>query len=125
MVLQAARLALPLILSDRKASLVDRGTSTIDGKELRTLDLPLGNGLGVTVGIDPVSGGIVRSSGTGGMGMGGKPLKFVTRYSDYRIVNGVLHPFRKEDFANGFVTGETTLSRVEVLEYFPPETFRP
>jgi hypothetical protein len=125
MVLQAARLALPLILSDRKASLVDRGTSTVDGKELRTLDLPLGNGLTLTVGIDPESGQIVRSSGTGGMGMGGKPLEFVTRYSDYRRVDGVLRPFREENFANGFVTGETTLSRVEVLESFPPGTFRP
>jgi hypothetical protein len=57
--------------------------------------------------------------------MGGKPLEFVTRYSDNRMVDGVLHPFREDNFANGFVTGETTLSRVEVLESFPPGTFRP
>jgi hypothetical protein len=125
MVLQAARLALPLILSDRRANLVDKGTSTVDGKELRTVDLPLGNGLTLTAGIDPVSGRIVRSSGTGGMGMGGRTLEFVTRYSDYRVVHGVLHPFVEENYANGFVTGETTLSRVEVLESFPPGTFRP
>ena len=125
MVLQAARLALPLILSDRRASLVDKGTYTVDGKELRTVEIPLGNGLTLVVGIDPVSGRIVRSSGTGGMGMGSKPLEFVTRYTDYRMVDGVLHPFREENYANGFVTGETTLSRVEILESFPPGTFRP
>jgi hypothetical protein len=125
MVLQAARLALPLILSDRRADLVDKGTSTVDGKELRTVDLPLGNGLMLTVGIDPVSGRIVRSSGTGGMGMGGRKLEFVTRYSDYRVAHGILHPFVEENYANGFATGETTLSRVEVLESFPPGTFRP
>ncbi len=125
MVLQAARLALPLILSDRKAKLVDRGTSTVDGEELRTLDLPLGNGLMLTVGIDPVSGRIVRSSGAGGMGTGGRPLEFITRYSDYRFVDGALHPFREENYANGFVTGRTTLDRVEALDSFPPGTFRP
>jgi hypothetical protein len=125
MVLQAARMALPLILLDRKGNLVDKGTSSFGGKEVRTVDLPLGNGLTLTVGLDPASGRIVRSSGTGGMGMGGKPLEFVTRYDDYRLVDGVLHPFREENYANGFVTGETTLSRVEVLPALPPGTFRP
>lgn len=125
MVLQAARLALPLILLDRKENLVDKGTSSVGGKEVRTIDLPLGNGLTLTVGLDPASGRIVRSSGMGGMGMGGKPLEFVTRYDDYRLVDGVLHPFREENYANGFVTGETTLSRVEVLPSFPPGTFHP
>lgn len=125
MVLQAARLALPLILLDRKGNLVDKGTSSVGGKEVRTIDLPLGNGLTLTVGLDPASGRIVRSSGTGGMGMGGKPLEFVTRYDDYRLVDGVLHPFREENTANGFVTGETTLSRVEVLPALPPGTFHP
>jgi len=116
---------LPLILLDRKEILVDKGTSSVGGKEVRTIDLPLGNGLTLTVGLDPASGRIVRSSGVGGMGMGGKPLEFVTRYSDYRLVDGVLHPFREENYANGFVTGETTLSRVEVLPSFPPGTFHP
>jgi len=125
MVLQSARLALPLILLDRKTDLVDRGTPAVGGKEVRTLELPLGNGLTLTVGIDPASGRIVRSSGVGGLGMGGKPLEFVTRYYDYRFVDGVLHPFREENYANGFVTGETTLSTVEVLDSFPQGTFRP
>ena len=125
MVLQAARLALPLILLDRKANLVDRGTSAGEGTELRILDLPLAKGLTLTVGIDPASGRIVRSSGTGGMGMGGKPLEFVTRYDDFRFVDGVLRPFREENYANGFVTGETILSRVVFPGSFAPETFRP
>jgi hypothetical protein len=124
MVLQAARMALPLILLDRRENLVDRGMATVDGKELRTLELPLGGGLTLTVGID-ASGRIVRSSGTGGVGMAGRQLEFITRYSDYRIVDSVLRPFREENYANGFVTGETILTRVEVLDSFPAGTFRP
>ncbi|MDD5761517.1 MAG: hypothetical protein PHP88_03295 [bacterium] len=125
MVLQAARMALPLILLDRKGDLVDRGRTVYEGKEVRTLELPLGSGLALTVDIDPALGRILRSTGRGGDRGSGVPLEFVTSYMDYRIVDGLLHSFREGNFANGFVTGETTLSRVEVLKSLPPETFRP
>lgn len=122
MVLQAARMGLPLILLDRKGELVDRGRGLHDGKEVRTLELPLGNDLRLIVDIDPASGRIVRSSGKA---TGPAPLEFITRYLDHRVVSGVLHPFREGNFANGFVTGETILSKVDVLPSLPPETFRP
>jgi hypothetical protein len=125
MVLQAARMALPLILLDRKRDLVDRGRRVFEGKAVRTLELPLGRGLALTVDIDPATGRIVRSSGTGGNPGGGVPLEFVTSYKEFRTVTGLLHPFREGNYANGFATGETTLSRVEVLGSFPPGTFRP
>lgn len=125
MVLQAARMDLPLILLDRKRELIDRGPTAYEGMEVRTLELPLGSGLALAVDIDPASGRIVRSSGRGGGRGGGVPLEFVTRYLDYRMVDGLLHPFREGNFANGFVTGETTLSGVEVLKSLPPGTFRP
>ena len=125
MVLQAARMALPLILLDRKGDLVDRGRTTFEGKEVRTFELPLGNGLRLILDIDPVSGRIVRSSGKGGEETGRVPMEFVTRYMDYRVVDGILHPFREGNFANGVATGETTLSEVKALTSLPPETFRP
>jgi hypothetical protein len=125
MVLQAARMDLPLILLDRKRDLVDQGRAVYEGKEVRTLELPLGNELRLTVDIDPSSGRIVRSSGKGGGGMGGMPLEFITSYMDYRVVDGILYPFREGNFANGFVTGETTLSKVEALKSLPPGSFRP
>ena len=125
MVLQAARMDLPLILLDRQPDLADRGTTTYEGMEVRTLELPLGSGLALTVDIDPASGRIVRSSGRGGDPGGGVRLEFITRYMDYRVVGGLLHAFREGNFANGFVTGETTLSGVEVLKSLPPATFRP
>lgn len=125
MVLQAARMDLPLILLDRRRDLADRGTTTYEGLEVRTLELPLGSGLALTVDIDPASGRIVRSSGRGGDLGGGARLEFVTRYMDYRFVGSLLHAFREGNYANGFVTGETTLSGVEVLKSLPPATFRP
>ena len=125
MVLQAARMDLPLILLERKKDLVDRGPTAYEGMELRALELPLGSGLALTVEIDPASGRIVRSSGRGGDRGGGAPLEFVTRYMDYRTVGELLHPFREVNFANGVATGETILSRVEVLKSLPPGTFRP
>jgi hypothetical protein len=93
--------------------------------EVHTLELPLGRGLALAVDIDPASGRIVRSSGRGGDRGDGVPLDFATRYLEYRIVDGLLHPFREGNFANGFATGETTLSIVEVLKSLPPGTFRP
>ncbi len=125
MVLQAARMDLPLILLDRKRDLVDHGRAVYEGKEVRTLELPLGNELRLTVDIDPVSGRIVRSSGRGGGGKGGMPLEFITSYMEYKVVDGILYPFREGNFANGFVTGETTLLKVEALKSFPQGTFRP
>jgi len=120
MVLQAARMALPASLLDRKDRLVDKGVTRFEGKEIRSLELPLGSGLTLTVDIDTATGRIVRSSGTGGTGMGGRPLEFVTRYDDYNMIGGILHPLKEGNFANGFVTGETTLTKVELLPSFPP-----
>lgn len=123
MVLQAARMALPVSLLDRKDHLIDKGVTRFEGKEIRSLALPLGSGLTLTVDIDCGTGRIVRSSGTGGMG--GRSLEFVTRYDDYNMIGGMLHPLKEGNFANGFVTGETTLSTVELLPSLPPGTFRP
>lgn len=125
MVLQAARMALPVALLDRKDRLLDKGVTRFEGKEIRSLALPLGGGLTLTVDIDTATGRIVRSSGTGGTAMGGRPLEFVTRYDDYNMIGGILHPLKEGNFANGFVTGETFLSKVELLASFPPGTFRP
>lgn len=125
MVLQAARIALPLNLLRNLGKLVDRGAGTVDGKPVRTLELPLGKGLSLTVDIDPASGRILRSAGRGGEGMGGRPLEFVTGYSDFRKVGGVLFAHREGNFANGVVTGETVLERIELPAVLPPATFRP
>lgn len=125
MVLQAARHALPLLLLDRRGEVVDRGTDTFEDREVRVLELPLGNTLVVTAEIDAKTGRILRSAGRGGSGGSrGGPLEFLTTYTEFRTVDGVLFPVRERNYANGFVTGETILGTVELRDV-PDEAFRP
>jgi hypothetical protein len=104
MKLQAARLALPLLLVDKRASLNDLGTR--DG--FRAIEIPLSSSLTVTVDIDPKSWHIVRSTGkTGGM-------DFVVDYNDFRRVDGLLFAFGESGMAQGTPTAKTTIDSVVV-----------
>lgn len=122
MVLQAARMDLPALLAARGAKVEARGTLALDGKTLRVLALTLAPGVVVEAAIDAGTGRILRSRGRAA---GPAPVEFVTTYSDFRTVDGVLVPFHEENWANGKNTGETVLSRVEFPEAFPAEMFRP
>lgn len=123
MVLQAARLDVTALLCAPGAKLVDRGTWTHEGKTLRVLAVAVGTDLEVEAGIDPGSGRILRTRTTGPGD--GRPIEFVTTYSDFRTVGGVLFAFREGNWANGSTTGETVLSRVEVEAPFPQLIFLP
>jgi hypothetical protein len=123
MVLHAARLDLPALLAEKGRRLADRGTWQHEGKALRVLGLEVGPGLEVEVGIDPETGLILRSrSFTVGPG---RPVEFVTSYSEFREVGGVVFAFREGNWANGATTGETVLSRVEVVSGPDAGLFRP
>jgi hypothetical protein len=123
MVLQAARLDLPALLDAWKQKVVDRGEAELEGRALRVLALEIGPGLTVEAHVDPATGRILRSSGSGpGPAV---PLQFVTLYSDFREVGGVLFAFREGNWANGATTGETLLEKVEVVPALPEATFRP
>jgi hypothetical protein len=123
MVLQAARLALPLALVEKGARVVDRGEVERDGVRLRVLALLLPDAMEIAAEIDPRSGRILRSSGSmAGPGPGGR-IEFATEYSDFRRVAGVLFAFHEENWARGQHTGATSLTRVDVLAKAPPGTF--
>ncbi len=122
MILQAARLDLPALLAAWEQKLEDHGTWELDGKTLRVLALEVAPGVTVEAGIDPGSGRILRSRGTAG---GAMPVEFVTTYSDFRKVDGVLFAFHEGTWANGSTTGETALEKVELPASIPPEAFRP
>ncbi|HEY6100458.1 MAG TPA: hypothetical protein VIW03_13565 [Anaeromyxobacter sp.] len=124
MILQAARLDVPALLSAWEARVKERGTWSHEGKTLRVLALEVAPGMEVEAGVDPGSGRVLRSR-TVGPGRDGGTVEFVTTYSDFREVGGVLLAFREGNWANGSTTGETVLERVEVVKGFPPETFRP
>jgi len=104
MKLQAARLALPLLLVEKRASLHDLGTK--DG--VRTIEIPLPGSLTLTVTIDQKTWHILRSTGKAG------ELEFVVDYSDFRRVGGLLFPFAEAGMAQGMPTANTKLDAIEI-----------
>jgi hypothetical protein len=122
MMLQAARLDLPALLDAWIARVKERGTLEQDGKKLRVLALEIAPGLEVEAALDPATGRILRSRGAS---TAGQKVEFVTTYSDFRTVDGVLVPFREGNWANGKTTGETVLERVAFVPGHPDEMFRP
>lgn len=128
MVMQAARLGLPLSLLDRKADLKDLGMVSRVGMELQALELPLRDGMVMTVEIDPATGRIRRSAARsprkGGM-HGGGSVEFATGYDDFREAAGVLFAFKETNFAMGQHTGDTFIEKIEVMDALPETTFKP
>jgi len=110
MKLQAARLALPLLLVEKRSTLKDLGTK--DG--VRTIEIPLAGALTLTVTIDQKTWHILRSSGKAG------ELEFVVDYSDFRRVGGLLFPFAEAGMAQGTPTANTKLDTIEINA--PPPT---
>jgi outer membrane lipoprotein-sorting protein len=104
MKLQAARLALPLLLVDKRSTLKDLGTK--DG--VRTIEIPLSASLTLTVTIDQKTWHILRSAGKAG------ELEFVVDYSDFRRVGGLLFPFAEAGMAQGMPTANTKLDAIEI-----------
>ena len=104
MKLQAARLALPLLLIEKRASLHDAGMH--DG--FRVIEIPVSASLTVTMDIDPKSWHIVRSTGkTTGM-------DFVVDYNDFHRVDGLLFAFSESGMAQGTPTAKTTLGAIVI-----------
>jgi hypothetical protein len=122
MLLQAARLDLPALISAWEAKLQDRGSTELDGKVLRVVALQPAPGIVVEAAIEERTGLIVRSRGTSRDAR--MPLEFITAYGDFRKVDGLLVPFHEDNRANGRSTGETNLERVELVK-LPEGTFRP
>src|SRR5258708_3023609 len=104
MKLQAARLALPLLLAEKRTSLHDLGTK--DG--VRSIEIPLSGSLTLTVNSDLKTSHILRSTGKA------SGLEFVVDYSDFRRVNGLLFPFAEAGMAQGMPTANTKLDAIEI-----------
>jgi hypothetical protein len=104
MKLQEARLELPLLLVQKRASLRDVGMR----EGFHAIEIPVSASLTVTVDIDPKSWRIVRSTGktTG--------LEFSVDYSDFRRVDGLLFAFAEGGMAQGMPTAKTTLDAIVI-----------
>jgi hypothetical protein len=119
MLLQAARLQLPLLLVSARRKLADQGLRSGPSGLLRVLDVPLPGGLVLHVAIDPETGRILRSGGD----LDAAGLQFATDYGDFRKVSGILVPFHEDNFAQGQRTGETRLEKVQVRAQAPAQSF--
>jgi len=97
--LQAARLAIPVLLLDHRAD-----AKVHDG----VIDVAIAPGLTVTMEIDAKTNRVVRSVGKG------EGIEFATTYADFKSVDGLLFPFSEENFANGTKTATTTLAKIEI-----------
>ncbi len=104
MKLQAARLALPTLLAEKRASLHDLGTKD----DIRSVEIALSGSLALTVNIDTKTWHIVRSSGKA------SGLEFVVGYSDFRRSGGLLFPFAEAGAAQGMPTANTKIDAVEI-----------
>lgn len=98
--LQAARLALPALLLDRRAD--------VKVREGNVLEVAIAPAMTVTMEIDPKTSRVLRSVSKA------EGIEFATTYSDFKSVDGLLFPFSEENFANGTKTATTTLTKMEV-----------
>lgn len=124
--LQAARIALPYLLVNRKADFREAGSEKgrgLDGGNLRYLELSLGETLTLRVGIDETSGLILNTRGR--MSMQGQHMDFITEYSNHRSFNGVILGSSEEQFAMGHPIGHTELDEVTFPAELPEALFRP
>jgi hypothetical protein len=124
MVLQTARLRLPLLFFDRKAEVKDMGIVEGEGgAKARGLSLALSEGVGLYLFADPKSGRILQSTNI--IELDGQSFEFGTVYEDYRKVDGLLFAFKEEHVAMGRYTGTTTLEKIEFNPPIAPDAFKP
>jgi hypothetical protein len=121
MVLQAARADLPWLLAERRALI--KLLAPMDGGKLQGLEIPVGEGLTLTVYVDTATGRVVRSSGV--LDAPGMKTNFATDYADFRTVGGVLFPFREANFASNQSTGDTVITRVVINPPLADKDFHP
>lgn len=124
MVLQAARMALPRILFDRRDQLIDHGlVRANDLPDGRVLEVPLEEGLRLFVTIDSGNGRIHRSAGV--MAMGESRMTFGTRYEDFRTHEGRLVAFREIHVVGERTTGHTEIETISFPDDIPDDVFSP
>jgi len=117
MKLQTARFRLPLLLTEYALKVVAEDDNRVH------LGLNLSETTSLEVFVDKHNWRIVQSLGR--MQMGGMNLEFITDYSDFRRVSGVLFAHREELRAMGRPTGVATIERIEVNTGITPADFKP
>lgn len=122
--LQAARMALPWRLRDNAAQVTDLGTVPLaNGKQVRSLEWRVREGIRMIVEIDPETRLIMRSRGV--LTINNASMEFATGYEEYRMVAGRRIAMSERHFAMGQYIGRTVLESVEFPAVLPAPTFAP
>jgi hypothetical protein len=121
--LQAARADAPWILAEHRADA--RAIAPLDqkGHAYPGLAVAVGDGLELRIYLDPETHLVTVTESV--MHTDDVDTAFRTVYADYRPVDGVLFPFREENFTSGQHMGSTFLSEVRVNPELGPTTFAP
>jgi len=114
MLLQAARMAIPHVLADPGVTIKDHGMVDSAGTQLHELEATLPGSLVLLLQLDPKTNYVARSIGRALMPQGGTRLEFVTDYSDFRKVDGLVFAFQEVNYAQGMKTGDTRLEKIHV-----------
>jgi hypothetical protein len=121
-VLQAARMALPWRLRDNAEQVRDLGALPLaNGKQVRSLEWRVKDGIRMIIEIDPESRLIMRSRGI--LTINNSSMEFATGYENYQTVAGRRIAMTERHFAMGQYIGSTTLENVEFPAVLPAPTF--
>jgi len=122
--LQAARLALPLLLRDAGSQVKDLGSVSAGAeRRIRSLGLALTDRLALFVDIEVPGYRILSSRGQ--MRRAGTAMEFGAEYVDFRQWSGVMVAGREEQYAMGQHIGYTVVEKIEILQQPDPAFFRP
>lgn len=121
MTLQAGRAALPWILAERRGQVSFATPLTGDDVASSALQLPLGEGMTLRAYVDPKTRRITRALTVLQRGM---TIAFEARLSDFRGVDGVLFPFREQNYAGGRHTASTAFTTIRVNTAIDESLFR-
>ncbi|MBI5108863.1 MAG: hypothetical protein HZA62_08950 [Rhodocyclales bacterium] len=123
-VLQAARMALPWRLRDNVEQVRDLGALPLgNGKQVRSLEWRVRDGIRMIIEIDPETRLIMRSRGI--LTINNSSMEFATGYENYQTVSGRRVAMTERHFAMGQYIGSTTLEDVEFPAVLPAPTFDP
>jgi hypothetical protein len=124
MSLQLARLRLPMLLVENRATLSDLGPREQNGRQMHVVALAIAEGVSLTVIFDSQSGLILQTAGRLNLA-DGTNTDFTTLYGDYRKVNGLSVAMREDHFSQGTQTGSTIFEKVELNPALPANAFTP
>jgi len=123
MVYQYNELNLPYGFLDNSYAVSEIRKDVRNGEEVRVLKCTdhAGNAMEVFVSVENYR--IVKSIGT--FVMGPQTMSLSSEYSDFRSVDGILFPFRIDNYAGGFKISETILTRYSVNPPIDQSLFTP